>query len=580
MRSESTGMHRRVKPATAWGMAMFAALAGCATASNPSSNFTDDVAADPDAKTLDESVFVDESVVDDAGAAPDDLGTAPLDTAPATDTGGGRCTANIDCPGTDLPVCDPALAHCVQCLPGDGVHPCARGSYCTASDTCAPGCASDTDCAGLADGGLPLSCNVMHQCTTPACRVDDDCPPGNLCRAGHCAVGCTATHACATGQTCCGGACADLQRDAAHCGSCATVCSGAHATPVCTAGACHVTCAAGFGDCDGNAATGCEASVTSDPAHCGSCTTACTFTHGMGACAASACVVTACDMGYQDCDHDGANGCESNPNTDVMNCGRCGMACTGGMACTAGVCGCPAGQGMCHGACVSLQSDALNCGMCNLACPSGQFCVAGACVNDVVTYNTAVAPPASVVYVDVCGMAGVVHQLAGVDDAMGTTVTLPFPFRLFDGVFTQITRNSKGWIGFGASGTILSSLGAYSIPDTTSSPRPSFMAFANDLVQGGGMCFATVGTAPNRSFIWHEPGVTFYSAGGSFTWELFLNEADGSIDVLYPTVSGSDGSQVVIGMLNASGMRSYAYDNHRAGSVSSGLRLRFRPGAP
>ncbi len=43
----------------------------------------------------------------------------------------------------------------------------------------------------------------------------------------------------------------------------------------CAAGACSFTCNAGFGDCNGNAADGCEQDVSKDPANCGSCGFAC-----------------------------------------------------------------------------------------------------------------------------------------------------------------------------------------------------------------------------------------------------------------------------------------------------------------
>lgn len=43
----------------------------------------------------------------------------------------------------------------------------------------------------------------------------------------------------------------------------------------CTAGACVVTCDPGYGDCDGNAANGCETFTDRNPVHCGSCGSSC-----------------------------------------------------------------------------------------------------------------------------------------------------------------------------------------------------------------------------------------------------------------------------------------------------------------
>jgi hypothetical protein len=355
--------------------ALLVLVVGCAAGTSYVPPPDDASIKDPDAKATDDVVVEDDlgkMPTDDVPVVTGDMGAPPVDT-------GRRCTANIDCAGTSTQVCDNASGRCVQCLPGETAHPCARGSYCTSANACATGCASDLDCVGLADGGPPLSCNVAHECTAPACRVDDDCPLGNVCRSGRCAVGCSLSHGCAGGLSCCSGMCADLQRDPTHCGTCTTACSAVNATAACVTGACRLTCASGFGDCNARVTDGCEASVTSSLTSCGGCGMACTFTHGMGVCAMSTCVVTGCEPGFQDCDRNGANGCESDPNTDLMNCGRCGNVCAGGMTCTAGVCACPTGQSVCGTACTNIQSDRLNCGMCNLACPSGQVCVAGMC---------------------------------------------------------------------------------------------------------------------------------------------------------------------------------------------------------
>jgi len=56
----------------------------------------------------------------------------------------------------------------------------------------------------------------------------------------------------------------------------------------CVSGTCQITCEPGLGDCDGDGTNGCEADLTSDAAHCGSCERDC----GGATCESSACTPT------------------------------------------------------------------------------------------------------------------------------------------------------------------------------------------------------------------------------------------------------------------------------------------------
>lgn len=58
-------------------------------------------------------------------------------------------------------------------------------------------------------------------------------------------------------------------------------------------------------------------------------------------CKDGACVVMSCDVGFDNCDGDAKTGCETNLQSDIKNCGRCGLVCpTGGgtTRCEAGKC--------------------------------------------------------------------------------------------------------------------------------------------------------------------------------------------------------------------------------------------------
>jgi len=67
----------------------------------------------------------------------------------------------------------------------------------------------------------------------------------------------------------------DLASDVANCGACGRACAPTNTRMVsCEAGECMADCAPAFGNCDGDAANGCEASLTSEP-YCGGCDPPC-----------------------------------------------------------------------------------------------------------------------------------------------------------------------------------------------------------------------------------------------------------------------------------------------------------------
>jgi formylglycine-generating enzyme required for sulfatase activity len=122
----------------------------------------------------------------------------------------------------------------------------------------------------------------------------------------------------------------------------------AGASSVCTDGVCMMTtCAAGLGDCDRMAANGCETNLGTSAMHCGRCGNACSLAHARTSCAGGACAIDACESGYANCDGDASNGCETETNTSVTNCGACGRMCPAGRWCAAGVCSTALSQRSC-----------------------------------------------------------------------------------------------------------------------------------------------------------------------------------------------------------------------------------------
>jgi hypothetical protein len=96
-----------------------------------------------------------------------------------------------------------------------------------------------------------------------------------------------------------------------NCATCGTPCARANAAASCTTGTCTLgACSAGFGNCDGIATNGCE-QPTNTLTHCGGCNTACTRAHATATCSTGSCAIGACTGTWGNCDGNDANGCEA-----------------------------------------------------------------------------------------------------------------------------------------------------------------------------------------------------------------------------------------------------------------------------
>jgi hypothetical protein len=232
---------------------------------------------------------------------------------------------------------------------------------------------SITDC-----GGCGLKCGESHAAA--------------ICNSGTCVL------TCEDGWGDCDGAApngceANLNSDKKHCGECSAVCGTDHATSVCAVGKCELTCAQGYDDCDLNPANGCEANFADDVNNCGQCGKKCSFANAQAKCANSICTVDVCSAPYGDCDGNDANGCETNTTSSVAHCGACNSACTnnnGSTKCTNSLCvpTCGIGYDDCDGdpknGCeTNVNQSNAHCGGCGLACnkinASSATCQTGSC---------------------------------------------------------------------------------------------------------------------------------------------------------------------------------------------------------
>lgn len=246
--------------------------------------------------------------------------------------------------------------------------------------TCQP-CATDAVC--LLDGDCAGGQCVLNRCAGPSCvdgvrngdETDIDC--GGACRA-------------------CGGddagqpSCTDGVRNGAEsdidCGGECTPClpgRGCFDDDDCEAGRCLDA------RCETELPTGCGPPLldcnqqcvdpTFDRLNCGGCGVTCS---GDQLCAGGQCT-NVCLGGTAPC----GSACFDFAS-DPQHCGACTNACNQGELCLGGQCTlpCPPNQQSCNGRCVSVDRDAEHCGLCGRACAPGSGCVAGQCV-------TGCAPP-------------------------------------------------------------------------------------------------------------------------------------------------------------------------------------------
>src|SRR5262249_41728736 len=85
-----------------------------------------------------------------------------------------------------------------------------------------------------------------------------------------------------------------------------------------------------------------------------------------------ACGLGTCNVGFGNCDANAATGCEANLNTDSNNCGSCGHVCPGGGTCS---------NGTCASACLSQANDPVTGQKCPIKTPCTQYADCGTQVN-------------------------------------------------------------------------------------------------------------------------------------------------------------------------------------------------------
>ncbi len=326
-----------------------------------------------------------------------------------------ECVTNTDCPSAE----ECSDYHCVGYCGGGAA--CSNGLTCC-DPLCVDTTSNPTDCGGCNNVCGPYA-NSVAACYSGSCalggcspgfadcdhilsngcetNIGNDwnncgscsraCPTGDSCSGGVCVGNCGANQTCPSSQVCCGATCANASADNNNCGGCGIVCAAVpHGVTGCVYSACGiVACNPGFDDCDGQVADGCETNTSTDPNNCGTCNNVCgaNFSCVSGICQPNStnCKITGCAAGLTCC----GTTCVNTSNGDINNCGGCGdtcpagtTMCQNGACCTSYACSvsiCPAGQNRCNNACVDPSSDPNNCGGCDISCPPGSGCANSVC---------------------------------------------------------------------------------------------------------------------------------------------------------------------------------------------------------
>ena len=262
----------------------------------------------------------------------------------------GNCQVACDpgfanCNGVLADGCEAYLgstASCGSCgIRCDGATPSCSGSpgdfRCVAS--CSPG---QTACGANGENCVDTA-NDSRRCGSCTNVCPDPPRASPICQAGRCGFTCDAGFEDCDANPSNG--CEASLAATSSCGSCDNPCPAVpNAALACNGNECSISGCQGMArDCDGLYGNGCEVDVATNASHCGACGRTCVpGSHVVAVgCAALGCVIQTCEAGWGDCDGDFTTGCEANL-TSRKNCGECGNDCGGGREgrCCDGMCGC------------------------------------------------------------------------------------------------------------------------------------------------------------------------------------------------------------------------------------------------
>jgi len=156
-------------------------------------------------------------------------------------------------------------------------------------------------------------------------------------------------------------------------------------------------------------------------------------------------------------------------------------------------------------------------------------------------------------------------------DDCTTPVALPFAAGFYGASFSSLNASSNGNLQFSSSSSAY--LNAC-LP--TSGFNNAVLAFWDDLLTSGagaGIFTATVGSAPNRTFVVEYRNIDLFGGGNAGTWEVLFYEGQSRITVNYQTMV-NPGSSATAGIQKDTGSQFLQYACN-SGGLTSGKRVDY-----
>jgi hypothetical protein len=189
------------------------------------------------------------------------------------------------------------------------------------------------------------------------------------------------------------------------------------------------------------------------------------------------------------------------------------------------------------------------------------------------TYSGYGFSPSPTPFLDGCSGPGTIHIL-GSPSNFTAAQTLPFPFVLYNQVFTAVRILKRGVVTFGTPGMNVAPTSVNLPSPDLAVPRPGLFVFWDgiDYQPSGIICTrATSDPPPNRRFIITWKDMEFgqnkvANNPAQLRFSAVLSEGSNQIDLAYATMTGkstrAQGSEATVGVQNATGTLATASFNN------------------